>query len=129
MSEIDAFRLQVRDWLEENCPPSQRQAITRQEQVWGGKHKHFPSDEARLWFERMCERGWTVPEWPQQYGGGGLDEQQAKVLREEMKRLGCRTPLYDLGIWMLGPALLEFGNDTQRAFHLPKIAKGEVRWC
>ena len=46
-----------------------------------------------------------------------------------MKALGCRTPLFDLGIWMLGPAVLEFGNDEQKQEHIPKIARGDVRWC
>ena len=46
-----------------------------------------------------------------------------------MSALNCRTPLMDQGIWMLGPALLEFGNEAQKREHLPKIARGEIRWC
>lgn len=129
MADLDQFRLAVRQWLEDNCPASQRLPITREEQVWAGKNKQFPSDDAKLWFERMRDKGWTVPEWPSELGGGGLDERQAKVLKEEMKALGCRTPLFDLGIWMLGPAVLEFGNDEQKQEHIPKIARGDVRWC
>jgi|TARA_Y100001936_G_scaffold249086_1_gene298483 alkylation response protein AidB-like acyl-CoA dehydrogenase len=129
VADLDQFRLEVRQWLEDNCPASQRLPITREEQVWAGKNKQFPSDDAKLWFERMRDKGWTVPEWPSELGGGGLDERQAKVLKEEMKALGCRTPLFDLGIWMLGPAVLEFGNDEQKQEHIPKIARGDVRWC
>lgn len=129
MADLDQFRLEVRQWLEDNCPASQRLPITREEQVWAGKNKQFPSDDAKLWFERMRDKGWTVPEWPSELGGGGLDERQAKVLKEEMKALSCRTPLFDLGIWMLGPAVLEFGNDEQKQEHIPKIARGDVRWC
>ncbi|MGB2254712.1 MAG: acyl-CoA dehydrogenase family protein [Spongiibacter marinus] len=129
MADLDQFRLEVRQWLEDNCPASQRLPITREEQVWAGKNKQFPSDDAKLWFERMRDKGWTVPEWPSELGGGGLDERQAKILKEEMKALGCRTPLFDLGIWMLGPAVLEFGNDEQKQEHIPKIARGDVRWC
>ena len=129
MADLDQFRLEVRQWLEDNCPESQRKPITRDEQVWAGRNKSFPSDDARLWLERMADKGWTVPDWPTEYGGGGLDERQTKILREEMKALGCRTPLYDLGIWMLGPALLEFGNEEQKREHIPKIVRGDVRWC
>ena len=129
MSDLDQFRQTVHAWLEENCPPSQRRPITRDEQVWAGKNKTFPSNDAKLWFERMRDKGWTVPEWPVELGGGGLEERQTKILKEEMKRLGCRTPLFDLGIWMLGPAVLEYGTDEQRQQHIPKIARGEVRWC
>ncbi|WP_022960475.1 acyl-CoA dehydrogenase family protein [Spongiibacter tropicus] len=129
MADLDQFRLEVRQWLEDNCPESQRKPITRDEQVWAGRNKSFPSDDARLWLERMADKGWTVPDWPTEYGGGGLDERQTKILREEMKALGCRTPLYDLGIWMLGPALLEFGNEEQKREHIPKIVRGDARWC
>lgn len=129
MDEIEQFRQEVRAWLEANCPESQRKPMTREEQVWAGRNQHFPSEDARLWFERMRDRGWTVPEWPKEYGGGGLSPQQARVLKEEMQRLGCRTPLFDLGIWMLGPALLEHGSEEQKQEHLVRIARGEVRWC
>ena len=88
MSDLDQFRQTVNAWLEENCPPSQRTPITREEQVWAGKNKVFPSSDAKLWFERMRDKGWTVPEWPLELGGGGLDERQAKILKDEMKRLG-----------------------------------------
>ncbi len=94
-----------------------------------GRNGSFASDDARVWFERMLAKGWTVPEWPREYGGAGLDAQQARILKKEMTRLGCRTPLYGLGIWMLGPALLEYGNEEQKRVHLRAIAEGRLRWC
>ena len=77
----------------------------------------------------MAERGWTVPHWPKEYGGGGLDSEELKVLKEEMARIGARRPLDSFGISMLGPALLEFGNEEQKLEHLPPICRGEIRWC
>jgi alkylation response protein AidB-like acyl-CoA dehydrogenase len=77
----------------------------------------------------MGERGWTVPTWPREYGGGGLSPAEAAVLQQEMRALGCRMALWSFGIWMLGPALLKFGNEVQKREHLPKIARGEIRWC
>ncbi|MBP6381119.1 MAG: acyl-CoA dehydrogenase family protein [Pseudomonadales bacterium] len=129
MEELEQFRVEVREWLEANCPASQRLPITSGEQYWGGRNGSFPSEDARVWFERMLAKGWTVPEWPREYGGGGLDAQQARILKKEMARLGCRTPLYGLGIWMLGPALLEYGNEEQKRVHLRAIAEGRLRWC
>ena len=70
-----------------------------------------------------------MPEWPVEYGGGGLTREQAKVLRQEMEALGCRAPLQSFGIWMLGPALLKYGTEEQKREHLPPIARGEIRWC
>ncbi|HCS28837.1 MAG TPA: acyl-CoA dehydrogenase [Spongiibacteraceae bacterium] len=129
LEQDENFRQEVHNWLLANCPPSQRWPITAAEQVWGGRNRTFPSEDARLWFERMQGKGWTVPDWPREYGGAGLSERQTRILEQELKRLRCRKPLYDLGIWMLGPALLEFGSETQKREHLPRIAAGEVRWC
>ena len=129
MEDLEQFRQTVRQWLEDNCPPSQRQPMQPEDQSWGGRTGRFASDDARLWFERMRDKGWVAPEWPTEYGGGGLSAQQAKVLTEEMKRLGARKPLLGLGLWMLGPALLEYGNEAQKERHLRAIVNGETRWC
>jgi len=77
----------------------------------------------------MAERGWTVPDWPKEYGGGGLSPAEARVLKEEMQRIGARSPLTSFGISMLGPALLQFGTEEQKKHYLPQIARGEIRWC
>jgi acyl-CoA dehydrogenase len=129
-SDPASFRQAVRTWLEENCPPSMRSPLRSEAEVcWGGRNFQFQSEDQRLWLERMAARGWTAPTWPREYGGGGLDAGQALVLAQEMSRLGCRPALYSFGIWMLGPALLKFGNEAQKREHLPKIARGEIRWC
>jgi len=129
MTNDQDFREEVRAWLNANCPESQRRPIVREEQIWAGKHSVFPSQDARQWFEAMRDRGWTAPEWPTEYGGGGLNPGQARILQQEMARLNCRPPLYDMGLWMLGPALLAYGNEEQKATHIPPIVRGEVRWA
>ena len=129
MSDTDTFRQDIRAWLEAHCPISQRQPIVREEQIWAGSQSRFPSDDARQWFEAMRDKGWTAPTWPTEYGGGGLTADEARVLEQEMARLKCRPPLYDMGLWMLGPALLTYGSPEQKALHLPRIVRGEVRWA
>ena len=128
-SDLDTFRADTAAWLEANCPAPMRTPISSPEMLWSSAHNVFISDEQRLWFERARDRGWFAPGWPLQYGGGGLNAQQQRVLDEEMLRLGCRQPQYNLGIWMLGPVLLELGSDEQKAEHLPPMARGERRWC
>ena len=130
MSDLETFRRETRAWLEANCPPEMRRPSHGEEDTcWGGRHWVFQSDAQRLWLERMAKKGWTVPEWPREYGGGGLTRDVAKILRQEMRALGCRSPLDSFGIWMLGPALLKYGSEEQKREHLPKIAQGEIRWC
>lgn len=129
MDQLEQFRQDTRAWLEANCPASQRTPASAEERIWGGRRRSFASEDAKLWFERMRDRGWTVPDWPVEYGGGGLSPQQSKILKEEMRAMGCRPALSDLGIWMLGPALLEYGNEAQKKKYLTEIARGETRWC
>src|ERR1700723_1113181 len=130
MSDLDTFRQETRTWLQANCPPEMRRAGGGEDDTcWGGRRWKFKSDAQRLWMERMAERGWTVPEWPREYGGGGLSRDEAKILRQGRGARGCRPPLQSFGIWMLGPALLKYGSEEQKREHLPKIAHGEIRWC
>jgi acyl-CoA dehydrogenase len=128
--EISAFRQEAREWLQAHCPAEMREPMTREEDAcWGGRHATFSCDAQRAWLECMAARGWTVPTWPRAYGGGGLTDEEARVLAQEMRSLGCRPPLLSFGIWMLGPALLKYGTHEQKLEHLPRIARGEIRWC
>lgn len=129
MSAIEQFRQATRQWLEANCPPSLRTPTTDGEIVWGGRQVDFPSEDARLWFERMRDKGWFCPQWPSEYGGGGLSAEYNAVLESELRRLKCRPAQINLGIWMLGPVLLEFGSEAQKQALLPPMCRGEVRWC
>ncbi len=130
MSDPEQFRVQTREWLEANCPEEMRQPMRgANDHVWGGRYWQFQSDAQRVWMERMAEKGWTAPQWPVEYGGGGLSGEQAEILKEEMQRIKARTPVSNFGFWMLGPALLKFGSEEQKRKHLPAIARGEIRWC
>jgi len=129
MADLEAFRSEVRAWLEENCPASMRTPMTEDETVWGGRKCTFKNPDSKLWLERMGERGWTAPTWPKEYGGGGLSPQENRVLQEELRRIKARPALLSFGLWMLGPVLLEYANEEQKKEHLPKIVRGEIRWC
>ena len=124
-----AFREEVRDWLEENCPPSIRRPAGPGEGTGGGRRATYPNPEAKLWLDRMAEKGWTAPMWPTEYGGGGLEREQAGVLAEELRRINARPAHTGMGLSMIGPALLEFGTEEQKREHLPKIVRGEIWWC
>lgn len=129
MTDLTAFREEVRDWLEENCPASMRTPMLEPETPWGGRDQSYMSPDAQLWLERMGAKGWTAPSWPKEYGGGGLSKDEIKVLHQEMGRIKTRPALISFGLMMLGPVLLEYGNEEQKQEHLPKIARGEIRWC
>jgi alkylation response protein AidB-like acyl-CoA dehydrogenase len=130
-TEIDAFRGEVRDWLAANYPEELRGSKTASdpEAQWGGRAFKGSNDPQIVWMRRMASRGWTAPTWPTEYGGGGLDAEQARVLAAELAAGKYRAPLASFGIWMLGPVLLEYANDAQKREHLPKIVNGQIRWC
>ncbi|MEZ5893013.1 MAG: acyl-CoA dehydrogenase family protein [Parvularculaceae bacterium] len=130
MSDLETFRKEARDWLEANCPKEMRDGGAGEENIcWGGKRWKFQSEAQKTWLECMAAKGWTVPAWPKEYGGGGLSKEEVKVLKDEMRKLKCRSPLESFGIWMLGPALLKYGTHEQKLHFLPPIARGEIRWC
>jgi alkylation response protein AidB-like acyl-CoA dehydrogenase len=129
MPDLDAFRSETRAWLEANCPASMRTPCPEEEIVWGGRKAVFKNPDSKIWLERMAARGWTAPTWPAEYGGGGLSKDEAQVLDQELRRIKARPALSSFGIWMLGPVLLEYASEEQKREHLPKIVRGEIRWC
>lgn len=130
MSDLEQFRSEIRTWIEANCPAEMRTPARGDDDVcWGGRNFVFQSDAQKQWLQRCAEKGLTVPDWSKEYGGAGLTPAQTKIFRQEMARAGARNPLNSFGIWMLGPALLQFGTEEQKLHYLPPIARGEIRWC
>jgi alkylation response protein AidB-like acyl-CoA dehydrogenase len=126
---LAGFRADIRDWLAAHCPSSMRTPMPPDEYPGGGRRGEFRNPDTRRWLEAMAERGFTVPAWPVEYGGAGLSAAEHRVLQEELRRINARPALLGMGVSMIGPALLEYGNDAQKAEHLPKIARGEIWWC
>jgi len=124
-SDLEVFRGEARKWLEDNFPSSLK---GRGGMMMGEDGPEFSTDFAR-WKTAMGEKGWGTPTWPRQYGGGGLTPQQARVLQQEMNRIGAFNPIGGMGVMMFGPTLLEYGNEEQKKRHIPGIVKGEVWWC
>ncbi|HEX7777014.1 MAG TPA: acyl-CoA dehydrogenase family protein [Parvibaculum sp.] len=130
MEPIEKFRQETRDWLEANCPASMRTPTNDEDETpWGGRRAVWKNPDAKIWLDRMASRGWTAPTWPKAYGGGGLTKDENLVLQSEMRRIKARAPLASFGLWMLGPALLEFASEEQKKEFIPPIVRGEIRWC
>ncbi len=132
MDQLDKFRKETKEWLKENCPTSMQSGAdpeTPVDEVWGGKKAKYKNPDSKIWLERMGAKGWTMPTVAKEYGGGGLNKEEVKILNEEMFMIGAKGPLLSFGIWMLAPVLLEYGTEEQKKEHLPKIIKGEIRWC
>jgi alkylation response protein AidB-like acyl-CoA dehydrogenase len=123
-SELDAFRAEAREWLEANFPKSLADQQTAM--IPGGEAL---TADGKLWKQRMADKGWGAPTWPTEYGGGGLSGAEARVLLQEMNRIGAENPVAGMGTSMFGPTLLEYGTEAQKKRHIPPIVRGELRWC
>lgn len=130
MSELRDFHERTHGWLRENAPASLYGTRKgRFDGYWGGQKGDPPSADVQAWFELMLERGYTAPRWPKRYGGAELSDAEADVLEQLLRELKLPPPLVGFGLTMIGPTLLDYGSDEQKAEHIPRIVRGEVRWC
>jgi alkylation response protein AidB-like acyl-CoA dehydrogenase len=111
------FRNEVRSWLEANLPGSLR-----------GRTIRPPPDELMPWYRTLSHKGWIAPHWPTQYGGMGATLNEQIIMTEELARIGApHLPVQ--GLNHIGPILMEFGSEAQKAEHLPPILAGTVIWA
>ncbi|HKI73758.1 MAG TPA: acyl-CoA dehydrogenase family protein, partial [Pseudomonadales bacterium] len=88
--DLDAFRAEVRDWLAQNFPPS----LKGKGMTMMNMEEDTPlSADALAWRKALAGKGYGTPTWPTEYGGGGLDHRQARVLAEEIHAAGAFNPI------------------------------------
>ena len=124
--DVETFRAEAKAWLEANFPKS----LAKDPMAQMAKLQVQPeSAEALAWRRAMAAKGWGTPVWPTSIGGGGLSRDEARVLAEEMAKVGARNPIGGMGVSMFGPTLLEYGSDALKKEHFPGIVSGDVWWC
>src|SRR5579871_1447323 len=124
-TELDAFRTEAREWLEANFPSS----LKGRGAMMFVEGASESGGDVGAWKQRVGDKGWGTPTWPKAYGGGGLEPVQARIVQQEMNRIGAWNPIGGMGVMMFGPTLLEYGNEAQKKRFIPPIVKGEVNWC
>ena len=111
------FRIEVRTWLEANLPLALR-----------GRTARPPPAELMPWYQALSRKGWIAPHWPKHYGGMGATLNEQIIITEELARIGA-PQLPAQGLNHIGPILMKFGSDAQKAQHLPPIIAGTVIWA
>jgi acyl-CoA dehydrogenase len=130
VADLEKFRGEMQAFIDRNAPASLvGKASDAAFHIWGGKKAKYPTPDARAWLERAAEAGLTAPTWPKDYGGAGLSREEAKIFEQELAARKLPAPLVGFGIMMIGPTLLTYGNEEQKREHLPRITRGEIRWC
>src|SRR5690606_8209946 len=119
-AEEEAFRQEVRAFIEEAMPPHIARKAARGE--------YFTHDELMQWQKILHGRGWAAPHWPKAFGGSEMDVTRRFILAEELALAGA-PPLSPFGLSMVGPLIIRFGTPEQQQKHLPGIVSGEVAWC
>ena len=112
-----AFRTEVRAWVEANLPATLR-----------GRTNRPPPAELMPWYRALSRKGWIAPHWPKEYGGMGATLNQQIIMTEELARVGA-PQMPAQGLNHIGPILIEFGTEAQKAKHLPPIIDGSVIWA
>jgi alkylation response protein AidB-like acyl-CoA dehydrogenase len=121
-AEAEAFRIEIRSWLDEHLPPG-----------WGGEDFEMTPDERKAfnegWTRALFEGGWICATWPVEYGGKGLTTMQGVVLAEEFARRKAPLRADFFGDTLVGPTILKWGTEEQKQEFLPRILNGTMRWC
>ena len=117
--EQNAFRAEVRAWLETHAPSSPLASYDTRE----GFEQH------RQWEARLAQGGWSSVTWPKELGGRGSDLVEWLIFEEEYARADCPLRVNQNGILLLGPTLMEFGTAAQKARFLPRMARCDDMWA
>jgi len=119
-AEENAFREELRAFIEANYPPALR--------AKQNARKSLTREDYLAWHKVLARQGWVAPSWPKEYGGTDWTPTQRYIWSEELARADC-LPLLPFGLVMLGPVLWTFGSEAQKQRFLPEIYKGETWWC
>lgn len=118
----EAFRAEIRAWLEENLPKG-----------WFDPNFEMSAEERKKfndeWPEKLFKGGWICATWPKEYGGKGLTTMQGVVLSEEFANARAPMRADFFGDTLVGPTILQWGTEEQKKEFLPKILSGQMRWC
>ncbi len=120
--EAEAFRTEIRAWLEDNLPDG-----------WFDEGFSMTPEEKAAWntewTQKLFEGGWICATWPEEYGGKGLTTMQGVVLAEEFAKAKAPMRADFFGDTLVGPTILMNGTEQQKKEFLPKILNGSMRWC
>ena len=118
----DAFREEVRNFLETSLTDELREAGRKKTSIWQ------EPESAAAWQNILYKQGWLVPEWPEEYGGTNWSLTQRYIFAQECARFDV-PGISPMGLKMCGPMLIGYGTEEQKAHYLPRILSGEDIWC
>ena len=116
----DAFRQEVRSWLQANLPKDIQDKVLN--------HRRLNRDDFVRWHKALAAKGWSVPHWPVEWGGTGWSPIQKHIWDEECAQIGAPGVL-PFGVSMVAPVIMKYGNEAQKRYYLPRILDCTDWWC
>ena len=116
----DAFRQEVRSWLQANLPKDIQDKVLN--------HRRLNREDFVRWHKALAGKGWSVPHWPVEWGGTGWSPIQKHIWDEECAQIGAPGVL-PFGVSMVAPVIMKYGNEAQKRYFLPRIVDCTDWWC
>ncbi|MGH3172416.1 MAG: acyl-CoA dehydrogenase family protein, partial [Streptosporangiaceae bacterium] len=133
--EIAEFRAELRDWIAAEAPAPLAGLADWNMPVTAGGRRAAKLAEAEAhpayaeWEAKLAEARMICAQWPEEFGGKGMDAVRGAVLNEEFYRAGVPRVTRGMGEWLVGPSVMVHGTAEQRAYFLPRIISGEDTYC
>lgn len=118
--DYDAFRTEIQEFVSQNCPDDIKEIMAL--------NRKLSREPWRRWQKILFDRGWGAPNWPVEHGGTGWNPRQQAIFGEVLAENDC-PPQYHHGLRHIGPVLIEYGSESQKARYLPPILDGSEWWC
>ncbi len=119
-TEENAFRDQVRSWLDENLPAGWQGSAGGEDEDW---------ETSKAFIKRLANRGWVAPAWPVEYGGSGMSLMEQTIFKEELAYRRAPNGIHIIAVGFVGPTVMTHGTEHQKRRHLPGITSGDTFWC
>ena len=117
------FRQTCKKWLEENAEPKTAY----------DKEKSFANidnlESAKNWQKKKYDAGWAMLHWPKEYGGIAASAIERIIWAEEESKFDVPKGIFEIGLGMCGPVMMEYATEEQKSRYLPSMAEGNEIWC
>ena len=120
------FRAKCRAWLEANAELKTKKTNSAKNMNIGNKSL---LEAAAEWQKKKYDAGWAMIHWPKEFGGIGATPIERIIWAQEESKFNVPKGIYEIGLGMAGPVMMEYATDEQKERYLPPMAEGKEIWC
>ena len=124
--QVAEFRAKCRAWLEANAELKTKKTNSVKNMNVGNKSL---LEAAAEWQKKKYDAGWAMIHWPKEFGGIGATPIERIIWAQEESKFNVPKGIYEIGLGMAGPVMMEYATDEQKERYLPPMAEGKEIWC